>query len=406
MFCSRCGSRAVENAKYCSNCGLSFASSSASPSCQGVKDQEVRKTVSFDEFKKRKENERSSRFQPKVKKSKTSKAKSKVHANETSINIGFMKLESQKNLKRCRGKTLPVKVSTTANAHSILEKGVKKHSNHDKKVCEEIQYVLLYPDCSEVINLPGTNEPFVLEKYREDVGKAYNRITLFIAKKTDYIVAELPSLEDSESDNDEDLELPNTQNTGSVQEQARASTSTDSPNLLLSTSRVPSVHTSIILDEESPCSEIEDPTTTVRTVECPTCFKLFPIDCIADHADLCIDDWVGEVDSSFVEVIELVEQSIVSEDGVNVPKGRVNSQIGVTLRDLLFKLVQENTNIGEEARRIHVRRKSLWEDFKTAKKKLKLTPSNQVRFVFLGEPAVDDGGPKREFFSGLSKFYS
>ena len=96
-----------------------------------------------------------------------------------------MKLDSQGlSLKRCRGKTLPVKVTSTANAESILEKGVKKHSNHDKSVYECIQYVLLYPDCSEVVNLPGTDESFMLEKYRKDVGKAYNRITLFIAKKT------------------------------------------------------------------------------------------------------------------------------------------------------------------------------------------------------------------------------
>ena len=60
MFCSRCGSEALERAKYCSNCGLflsitpgSFTKSTAS--------------VGFEEFKRRKEDERRSKFEPKSK---------------------------------------------------------------------------------------------------------------------------------------------------------------------------------------------------------------------------------------------------------------------------------------------------------------------------------------------------
>jgi hypothetical protein len=39
-------------------------------------------------------------------------------------------------------------------------------------------------------------------------------------------------------------------------------------------------------------------------------------------------------------------------------------------------------------------------DFKQAKEKWNLTANIPIRIVFLGEPAVDDGGPKRELFSG------
>ena len=41
-------------------------------------------------------------------------------------------------------------------------------------------YKLCFPDGSEVSTLPGTNEPFTLEKYKEDLGKTYARITLFL----------------------------------------------------------------------------------------------------------------------------------------------------------------------------------------------------------------------------------
>ena len=71
-------------------------------------------------------------------------------------------METSGNLKRCCGKTLPVKVRPTANAQCILEKGVTKHANHYKKVHEGLEYVLLYPDHSEVVNFPGTTNEFIL----------------------------------------------------------------------------------------------------------------------------------------------------------------------------------------------------------------------------------------------------
>ncbi|KAK1892533.1 G2/M phase-specific E3 ubiquitin-protein ligase [Dissostichus eleginoides] len=35
-------------------------------------------------------------------------------------------------------------------------------------------------DCSEVVNVPGSEKPFTLAEYKKDLGKAYARITLFI----------------------------------------------------------------------------------------------------------------------------------------------------------------------------------------------------------------------------------
>ena len=67
-----------------------------------------------------------------------------------------MKLEASGNLKRYRGKSSPVKVKPTTYVQYTLDKGVTKHTNHDKEVHEGLEYVLLYPVHSEVINLPGT----------------------------------------------------------------------------------------------------------------------------------------------------------------------------------------------------------------------------------------------------------
>ena len=121
-----------------------------------------------------------------------------------SINVGYMKFEGDKFIK-CRGRTLPVKVPVTADRKKFLERSVRKHANHFKDVHENLEYTLVYPDNSEIVHLPGTTEQFVLNKYREDVGRNYNRITIFIATKTDYINYHLfqidESLEAESSDN-------------------------------------------------------------------------------------------------------------------------------------------------------------------------------------------------------------
>ena len=137
-------------------------------------------------------NERSSRLESKSKRAKIAKGKGKE--NEVSINVGFMKLDKAGNFKKCRGKTLPIKVLPSADKESILVKSVRKHSNHDKTIHEGLEYVLLFPDGNEVVKLPGTDKDFSLKEYREDVGRTYNRVALFIATRSDFLFSECPTL--------------------------------------------------------------------------------------------------------------------------------------------------------------------------------------------------------------------
>ena len=112
-----------EYAKYCSGCGNSLVHPANSSLSQEHGKKTRQEPLSFEEFRKRKEMERTSRFKPNLKKKES----------EVPVNIGFMKLELSGSLRRCRGKTLPVKVLPSSGADIILEKGVKKHANHDKK---------------------------------------------------------------------------------------------------------------------------------------------------------------------------------------------------------------------------------------------------------------------------------
>ena len=54
-----------------------------------------------------------------------------------------------------------------------------------------------YPDGSEVINIPGTDEPFSLAKYKEDLGKGYTQISLFLCYQK-------LGPDDKETDSDDD----------------------------------------------------------------------------------------------------------------------------------------------------------------------------------------------------------
>ena len=42
----------------------------------------------------------------------------------------------------------------------------------------------------------------------------------------------------------------------------------------------------------------------------------------------------------------------------------------------------------------------MWNDFVDARNKHGVDAKSMLKIVFIGEPAVDDGGPRREFFSG------
>jgi hypothetical protein len=199
MFCSQCGVESSnKTAKFCFNCGFDFFKT------------DTKSTCGFLEFKRRKEEERQSKFEPKNKKAKglvstssVSKGKS-LKQKDVVINVGVMKY-SKGELKRCRGKTLPIITAPEASSEEIKEKAVSKHTNHDKTLHHGLDYVLLYPDGSEVVNMPGSTQPFVLEKYKEEVGRPYNRITLYICTKSDLLFSEMPSK--SELDTESELEI-------------------------------------------------------------------------------------------------------------------------------------------------------------------------------------------------------
>ena len=104
-------------------------------------------------------------------------------------------------MKRLKGRTLPLLVQTSSNADDLLNAAVEKHSKHFKQFTKHAEYVLLYPDTSQVCKLPGSLQDFILFEYKNDLGKAYSKIYFYLCSKTDFEI--VAGFGDTDSDGDE-----------------------------------------------------------------------------------------------------------------------------------------------------------------------------------------------------------
>lgn len=82
-------------------------------------------------------------------------------------------------LKPMRGKSLPLEVETHWTSEQVLAAATKKLKAFNQDM-EDGEYVLLYPDGTQIKNIPGTDTAFTIAHYKEAVGKDYQRITLYI----------------------------------------------------------------------------------------------------------------------------------------------------------------------------------------------------------------------------------
>ena len=145
--------------------------------------------------------------------------------------------------------------------------------------------------------------------------------------------------------------------------------------------------------------------TPLRKVVCPTCLVAYPISEIEEHADMCCDQMItqeGQVYSNLIASLGGETQNDnLHDDIINEEQGNVDptESPAVELKDILSEI---SNHVEKKSFRIHVRRKHLWEDFVEARKRPWVKPTNALKVVFVDEPAVDDGGPRREFLTGVS----
>ena len=129
-------------------------------------------------------------------------------------------------------------------------------------------------------------------------------------------------------------------------------------------------------------SDIQPTTSTshIMKVDCPLCFKSFPIDEVEQHADGC--------SASFALITERDREGCVSTNE-NSTVELVNIEL-----ECITNLKDAGLTSEMEMVRVTVRRKMVWEDFKRSRYRY-YEPERVLKVTFAGEPAVDDGGPKR-----------
>ena len=233
--------------------------------------------------------------------------------------------------------------------------------------------------------MPGTANPFTLEKYKEESDYSYARIVLFLLpsarlKYSDVWKELIEDNETSATDDDQSSDSAELDQLPMIEIQPLSplpsSLSAPLPSLL-SSPFPSSLHSS--LPGSSSGHSIP-----AQLVECPTCFQKFPAADVSSHADDCAESYWTRTDSPTDFCTSIKEGTTMKELYVpSLPK-----EIALLKETALRRTVN-----------VTVRRKNIWNDFKRARERY-YSPDQALKLTFSGEPAVDIGGPKREFFAG------
>eukprot|EP00794_Sanderia_malayensis_P005842 gene5842-6540_t len=428
MFCHKCGSRLDnETQNFCGSCGVKL-STIETPSEPGSSAVEVNSTprLSFTEYKRKMESQRATFYRPEAKKKKTA---NKVEM-EVNVNVGLMELnDNDRRLKPVRGTMTPLRVKKSIRRKEMLEKAVRKHQAHNGLGYGP--YELLYPNQIQVKNLLEKEEQeFVLEKYKEEVGKPYNRLNFYLVPITDFLKSlSLPT----HSDDDDDVNI----NDGMLHG-ADASPVNEYNIRALN-------HMEDIVPFEVPDTIITSPATgsSCTVTNHMEDIDIHPVE-MSHNAGGSVD--IGPSSSNFMQSSSLPGMSNVSDRFVAglsssstisvpevIPAGTAYASFefcndypsddgddatastemiqsddvtavedflsSVGLKESLLGLAASNIKT-EEFERVKVRRAYVWNDAKVKLGKMNIKAwSKSLKVQFVGESAVDDGGPKREMTS-------
>ncbi len=143
-------------------------------------------------------------------------------------------------------------------------------------------------------------------------------------------------------------------------------------------------------------------------VVCPTCHDKFPVQEIETHADLCAETSTCLPVSRRVydNLMDIEDHVVIESDAVGDVSDHdsdIDFEYNDSLDVLRDKLVQVVTKlkVGSDTKqnRLHIRRKKVWNDFLESRHSKWFKLQNKWKVTFVGECAIDDGGPRREFFT-------
>ncbi|XP_028816062.1 ETS-related transcription factor Elf-2a [Denticeps clupeoides] len=171
MYCQFCGVSLQSPTAFCSACGkdIKFLSPDKTDTAEG---SSVKCAVeSFHDFRILKWKRRASR------KKKDGQKKISVK-----ISVALMRL-SDGALRPVRGTALTLEVNPEFDAEHLHKAAVEKTKELN---LQGGSYFLLYPDGTRIVNIPGTETAFTLKHFKEAMGKAYQRITVYVCPAEDF----------------------------------------------------------------------------------------------------------------------------------------------------------------------------------------------------------------------------
>ena len=336
------------------------------------------------------------------------------------INVGIIR-ESEKEgtIHIVRGSKLPISVPRTANANIVRQLAKEKHSNHDQFFCGLEDWTLLYPDQKKVTFIPGTTIPFNVERYKNELGKPFSKIDLYLCQTHQLERGELNRLKSElakplfvNSDDDygcEEFDADKFLNS------AFDNIPDDDPTLSLTDKDEPAivaVVTSHNLKATNPnltaisgLDQQPGPSSSGNNGRncggfCPVCNKRIPFSIIERHVDDCLNKREQPIIYNLVESDEENEMDHYSDedkcDTKIAEKKIINFQKDIPL-------LLKDCNVIKEEVTISIRRQNAFEDFKRffEKKWNQKNFNKTYKISLIGEPAIDIGGVSREFYSGL-----
>ena len=158
-------------------------------------------------------------------------------------------------------------------------------------------------------------------------------------------------------------------------------------------------------------------------VTCPMCYGQFPMADIEMHADVCASqfDPIGTVNPDTelkvpgdenLNLLCLENPQITndknSDNNTGILKALITDNKDDNASNSLRGQIKETivalqTNVDQDVNRLSVRRRYAFQDYLAARCKLRrrFNPNGMLKISFIGEPAVEDGGPRHQFYSGI-----
>ena len=155
------------------------------------------------------QKEKSSSWFSRVKGTGKGKAKAEK-TTEVVINIGILGWNVKHGqLKPVRGRRIILKISHSASYNQLKEKAVRKFIDFHKNIVNDDEdYEIAFEHGEIAKKIPGTTEPFRLNRYKEELGREYKNIVLYLVHASDIKAMKKVNInleEDYFSDDDDDF---------------------------------------------------------------------------------------------------------------------------------------------------------------------------------------------------------